>query len=153
MKCDKRTFIIQSKEDELKLGMTRSINNFLTKNEQKMISDFIINNERRMRTLDEKTGDIPAPFDTKALEELQERKYHEWDSILKGALVPKTGISYRQSIEQNNIDCAIKNFLISFKSMLDEETPVFEYKKILERFDTWISLCMASCPCPSCTSV
>jgi hypothetical protein len=127
--------------------MTRSIDNFLTKKEQKMISDFIINNERRKRTYDERTGGIPAPFDTEALKKLQLRKFDEWDGLLKGAIVPKTGISYRESIEKNNIDCAIKNFLKTFKSMLDEETPVFEYKKILERFDTWISLCMASCPC------
>ncbi len=133
--------------------MTRSIDGFLTKEEQKMISDFIIYNEKRKRTYNERTGGIPAPFDTKALKELQERKYHEWDSRLKGALVTNTGISYRESIEKNNIDCAIKNFSKTFKSMLDEETPVFKYMSILEDLDTGVSICGASCPCPACASV
>jgi hypothetical protein len=47
----------------------------------------------------------------------------------------------------------IKNFLKIFNSMLDEETPVFEYKKILDDLDTGVSICGASCPCPACASV
>lgn len=133
--------------------MTRSIDGFLTIEEQRRIFDFIVYNEKRKRTYNERKGGIPDPLDTKALNELQERKYHEWDSRLKGALVPNTGISYRESIEKNNIDCAIKNFLKTFKNMLDEETPVFEYENVLEDLDTRVSICGASCPCPACASV
>lgn len=129
--------------------MTRSNSNFLNKKEQNMISNYIIYNEKRKRTYNERTGGIPAPFDTEALNKLQERKYHEWDSRLKGALISNTGISYRESIEKNKINCAIKNFLITFRSMLDEEPPVFVYKSILEDLDTGISICRACCPCPA----
>jgi len=118
-----------------------------------MIPAFIINNGKRKRTYNERTEGTPPPFDTEALKKLQEKKYHEWDSRLKGALVPKTGISYRESIEKNIIDCAIKNFLITFKNMLGEEPTVFGYTSILEDLDTGESICGASCPCPACASV
>ena len=129
--------------------MTRSIDNFLTKEEQNMILRFIETKEKRRFIYNEKTGGLPPALDMRLIEILWKKKNDEWNSCLKGALVPNTGISYRQSIEKNNIDCAIKNFLITFKSMLDEELPVFEYKSILEDLDTGVSICGASCPCPT----
>ena len=130
--------------------MTRSIDNFLTKEEQNMIIRFIEKKEKRPITYNEETHGLPPEVDTKPLESLRKKKYHEWSSCLRGAMIPNQEISYMQMIEKNDIPCAIKGFLTSLKKMQSEETPIFEFKNVLQDLDRNLKLCGASCPYPPC---
>jgi len=132
--------------------MTRSIDNFLTKEEQNMINNFIVDSKKRLRTINGRTGETPPPLDAEPLKQLHEKKYHEWNSHLKSVLIPNQGISYRQFIKNNEIFCAVEKFLTTLNDMIGVEILTYDHKNILQ--DTRVNFENATeittCPYPPC---
>jgi hypothetical protein len=79
--------------------MARSIDNFLSKEEQDIISCFITDNMRRWETLDSLTKGRPPPLDTSDLKNLRDKKYSEWGRSLSPFL-PGTTKTYRKAIDE-----------------------------------------------------
>jgi hypothetical protein len=131
--------------------MARSIDNFLSKKEQDMISCFIDDNTRRWETFDRCTKDRPPPLDTTDLKKLRDKKYSKWDLVLS-ARMPGTPKTYRKFVDEQPLGfCAIKMFLLSFEDLFNEEKDPCDYKNILQDLKVGLEQCGGSCPFPAGT--
>lgn len=129
--------------------MARSIDNFLSKDEQDMISVFIEKCKQRIFTYNELTGGTPDLLKTEDLRDLKREKYSKWDIALS-AMMPYTGNTYRRYIDKQSLNyCAINTFFITFEKILKQEPPFSDYDNILQDLKVGLEQCGASCPCPA----
>ncbi len=109
----------------------RAIDNFLTEKEQRLLTNYIHDGVR-----------------SPAIKELWTRKYIDWNKSLN-IQIPSTAITYRTSLKENNIYCAIEEFLSGLDKIIDDETLIHAYSHILEDIERGLKECGASCPCPA----
>ena len=53
----------------------------------------------------------------------------------------------RTKIEKGEIDCPINEFLISFKKVIEYDSPLGEERNLLQKLEQ--ALCGYECPCPA----
>ena len=107
----------------------RDLDNFLTEEEQGLLTNYIHDGVR-----------------SPVIKELWKRKYIDWDKSIN-IQIPSTAITYRTSLKENNIYCAIEEFLNVLDKIIDDETLIHAYSLILEDLERGLKECGASCPC------
>ena len=112
-------------------GKLRAMDIFLTEEEQRLLTNYIHDGVR-----------------SPAIKELWTRKYIDWDKNIN-IQIPGTAITYRTSLKENNIHCAIEEFLNGLDKIINDETLIQVYSHILDGLERGLIECGASCPCPA----
>jgi len=120
--------------------MTRSIDNFLTQEEQNVIIRFIMISEKRPKTYNEKTHGMPTELDTKPIELIWEKKNDEWNSFLD-KLTEDHRTTYRNLWKGISTKCAVEEFLATLKNIIDGKTQAYQHLNILDEFKKQINYC------------
>ena len=120
--------------------MTRSVDNFLTKEEQNMIIRFIESSKKRPQTHNHKTQGLPPELDTKPLKLLWEMKNDEWSSFLH-TLTEDQRTNFENLWKEGRSKCAIEEFLATLKNIIDGKTQAYHHLNILDDFKTRINDC------------
>ena len=130
--------------------MTRSIDNFLTAEEIQLISDFISWKEREASIY--VLGKIPEAATEqneryiKKIKDLRQTKYNQWKARVDNISYDPTQ-TWHTKIRNGEIECPINDFLISFKKVIESDTPLYEEHNLLQKLEQ--ALCGFGCPCPA----
>ena len=137
--------------------MTRSIENFLTAEEQQLITDFIKKKEKNAVTSVHVTQPIlelvraKEERDKLKLIDLKKAKRREWKESLN-VFIKGGRIFWTTFLKNNKIKCPIDKFLISFTELLKAEGRPGEERCLIKKLKLGIETCADArlkCPCPA----
>ena len=126
--------------------MIRSIDSFLSQEEQDIIAGFIEKCQNNFGGYDTYTREPTSPIIDKGLEQLVCRKKMEWGLAVDEMRNRET---YKTAIKAGKWVCPINEFFLTIEQVIKDNKSAFEYKDTLEKLKYGISICKASCPCPA----
>ncbi len=127
--------------------MNKSIANYLSEDEQKMIFDFIIESKKRISVYNEQTKGMPSPPDTNNIRKLIQKKRVELNIKLSEFVTSE--MTYKTFLVKNDINCCLNDFLLTLEKMVEDNSLVSKNNNILEVLRKNIPDCGAQCNCPA----
>jgi len=131
--------------------MVKSIDNFLSEDERRLISDYIEKVERRPLTYVQDKG-MPEPPDNKPMKKLMVDKRATWGSALK-VFRPHSSKTFYNAIMDGDWDCPIKSYLDASDKLLSAVNDVsYSLKEAQEILAERLQVCedaKMKCPCPA----
>ncbi len=129
--------------------MVKSIENFLSKEDQKLIIGYIY--EVRRHVYDDE-GEVDPPS-KEPLRALLEKKRREWENALK-VFPPGEGQTktYWKLVMKGTRGCVIKDFLDNFEEMLGLTELTSEHSSMISNLENGLSVYKSlifTCPCPA----
>ena len=126
-----------------------SIENFLSENERRLISDYIEKIERRPFTYVQDKG-MPEPPDNKPMKKLMMDKRATWESALK-VFRPGSSKTFYKAIMDGDWDCPIKSYLdVSDELLSAVNDDSYSLKEAQEKLAEGLQVCekgKMKCPC------
>ena len=129
---------------------SRSIDNFLSQQENEYITSFIQNSIERFEKYDGLIRMTPKRFNTDELQKIYIAKYNLWDKAVK-TQIPNTSSTYLDYLRKsdNPYPCPIEQFLKTFMQIIEQAIPPNKLQNMLSELETELTKCEFTCPCPS----
>ena len=127
-----------------------SLDNFLSQQENELITDFIQYNIERFEKYDGRIRMTSKRFNTDELQKIYIAKYNLWDKAVKTQMLD-TSSTYLDHLRKSGIPdpCPIERFLKTFMQIIEQAIPPSKLQDMLSKLETELSRCEFSCPCPS----
>jgi len=127
---------------------SRSIDNFLSQQENELITKFIQRSIDRFEKYNGIVRMTPKRFNTDELQKLYIAKYNLWDNAVK-TQIPETSSTYLDNIKKSDNPCPIDQFLKKFMQIIEQAIHPSRFQNILTKLETELIRCEFSCPCPT----
>jgi hypothetical protein len=127
--------------------MNKSIENYLSKDEQKKISDFINESIKRISVYDEQTKGMPDPPDPNDIKKLIQEKHVELNKTFREFVTSE--MTCKTFLVKNGVTCCLNDFLSTLEIMVENNSLVSKNNDILEILRKNIPICGAPCNCPA----
>jgi hypothetical protein len=129
---------------------SRSINNYLSKEEIELLTTFISLSMKRFENYNGRIRMTPKRFNTDELQELYIEKYNEWEKAVK-TQTPDSSRTHLILLRESDVanPCAIEKFLKALMQLIHQSIPPSKHRNILQKLEVDLMECNFSCPCPA----
>lgn len=129
---------------------SRSIDNYLSREELELISAFLEHTMKRFDAYDGRVRMAPQRFKTDELQKLYIEKLGEWKKVVE-TRIPDSSSTYLDLLRmsEDSIQCPIERFLKALMQIIQQAIPPSKHKDMLQKLETGLVKCEYSCPCPA----
>lgn len=129
---------------------SRSIDNYLSREELELITAFLDHSMKRFDTYDGRVRMAPQRFKTDELQKLYIEKLGEWEKAVENP-IPDSSSTHLDLLRmsEDSIQCPIERFLKALMQIIQQAIPPSKHKDMLQKLETGLVKCEYSCPCPA----